>query len=594
MTTIESQDLTIEKLFNDFYVIPSYQREYVWGEEEVREFVEDIYNEFSANTFESVYEYFIGSIIVCARPDSLYEVIDGQQRMTTAYLLLCAIRDRVLSINPSERIEALKSQIASLYIDENGNDKFRHRVEVQYEESRGVLERIALQEDLADIPHTRSVENIKNAYQQILSFISKEFGADKISIPQIKRFYAYLMKNVTLIRVKTASVTHAMRIYATLNHRGLRLDEIDLLKNLMFAKVKQSEYDRINAKWKEMVDILFHVQEKSTVFLRYFILAHYEADENKVRENQIYDWFIKNEEKCSYDTHPIAFVNNLIENAKAYVGFLEGKNKDGTIDRYLVNIRCLSNAARKHLILLLAAKHLPIDAFTELCRQIENLLFVSAMTSDRHKGIDGVFAKWATELRQIKDIIELHNFIRDRIQPLKQKAASRFESTFRKLSESSLQNYQVKYILAKLTQYIDESAWGSSGGIDDLTNYIRLLDIEHILPTVALEELRESFDKPNEIETYSKRLGNLTLLERTLSAAAIDKPFAAKKKIYSQSKFLLTKTIGEKVNIVENTAVDRAAQELKSFDDWNSSAIEIRQKMLTQLAMKVWDMVENG
>lgn len=79
MATIESQDLTLGKLFNDFYVVPSYQREYVWEEEHVTAFFDDIYREFSSNDSGAASEYFIGSVIVCFQRDGLYEVIDGQQ-----------------------------------------------------------------------------------------------------------------------------------------------------------------------------------------------------------------------------------------------------------------------------------------------------------------------------------------------------------------------------------------------------------------------------------------------------------------------------------------------------------------------------------
>ncbi|MGB3560400.1 MAG: DUF262 domain-containing protein, partial [Geitlerinemataceae cyanobacterium] len=77
MATLESQDLSIGKLFTEFYIVPSYQREYVWQEEQVTEFFDDIYNEFRIQQPDAPSEYFIGSIIVCDRPDGLYEVIDG-------------------------------------------------------------------------------------------------------------------------------------------------------------------------------------------------------------------------------------------------------------------------------------------------------------------------------------------------------------------------------------------------------------------------------------------------------------------------------------------------------------------------------------
>ncbi|NES90386.1 DUF262 domain-containing HNH endonuclease family protein [Okeania sp. SIO2B9] len=541
MASIESQDMTLEKLFDEFYVIPDYQREYVWEEKEVNEFIQDIYEEFSEQNQNSYSEYFIGSIIVCSRGDNLYEVIDGQQRMTTAYLVLCAIRDYLLTINSNERIEALKNKITSLYTDDWGNDQFKHRVELQYEESRGILESIAMQTDLDQRSPTRSVKHIQNAYAEIRKFLSLKFELDEVAISHIKKFYAYFLKNVKLIRVKTASVAHALKIYSTLNHRGLPLDDMDLLKNLIFAKAKQTDYEKIKVKWKKMIDLLYHSQERPMRFLRYFILARYAEDGNYIAEKEVYDWFLKNESRCGYNTEPILFVNDLLASAEAYVAFLSGNNIDGTVNRYLENIRCLSVNVRQHLILLLAAYQLPQYCFIELCRQVENLLFVAMLTSDRNqKAFDGMILKWASELRQITSRSEFNQFIAIQFFSSKQVVADKFEKAFHKLNKSSFQPYQIKYILAKLTQYIDETAWGSGGGIDDLSNYLLKLDVEQILPEYPTQKVILSFDKPREIESYSKLLGNLTLLESSIKSAITNMSFTGKKLGYTKSRFLLS------------------------------------------------------
>ncbi|MDE5087069.1 MAG: DUF262 domain-containing protein, partial [Trichodesmium sp. St16_bin2-tuft] len=421
MSTIESQDMTLEKLFDEFYVIPDYQREYVWAQKEVNEFIQDIYEEFSEQIQNSYPEYFIGSIIVCGRGEKFYEVIDGQQRITTAYLVLCAIRDYLLTINPNEPIEALKNKIATLYTDNWGNDQFRHRVQLQYEESRGILENIALQADLETIYLTRSVKNIQNAYAEIRSFLSSNFKVDEFVVFNLKKFYAYFIKNVKLIRVKTASVSHALKIYSTLNHRGLALDNMDLLKNLIFTKAKQKNYDQIKVKWKKMIDLLYSSQEQPIRFLRYFILAKYAEDGNYIFEKEVYDWFLNNESLCGYKNEPILFVNNVLAAAQAYVAFLAGNNIDGTVNRYLVNIRNLSVNVRQHLILLLAVNNLPQDCFVDLCREVENLLFLAMLTSNpNQKAFDGMILKWAGELRKITSREDFNQFIANQIIPSKQ------------------------------------------------------------------------------------------------------------------------------------------------------------------------------
>src|SRR5688500_15191924 len=86
---IKFSDLDIETCFKNHYIVPDYQREYVWEETEVTQLLQDIYDEFSGNASK---EYFIGSTVVYRNSDGIFELIDGQQRTTTLYLILAAFR----------------------------------------------------------------------------------------------------------------------------------------------------------------------------------------------------------------------------------------------------------------------------------------------------------------------------------------------------------------------------------------------------------------------------------------------------------------------------------------------------------------------
>jgi uncharacterized protein with ParB-like and HNH nuclease domain len=90
---ITSKDLSIGKLFEEFYSVPNYQREFVWGDEQVRKLVDDIHAEFESGGEQHQVEYFVGSMVVCPGADGSYEVIDGQQRLTTFFILFCALRE---------------------------------------------------------------------------------------------------------------------------------------------------------------------------------------------------------------------------------------------------------------------------------------------------------------------------------------------------------------------------------------------------------------------------------------------------------------------------------------------------------------------
>ncbi|HIK52845.1 MAG TPA: DUF262 domain-containing protein, partial [Oscillatoriales cyanobacterium M59_W2019_021] len=587
MATLESQDLSIGKLFNEFYIVPSYQREYVWKKEQVTEFFDDIYNEFTTSQGDTPSEYFIGSIIVCDRPNGLLEVIDGQQRITTAYLLLCAIRDYLKSIKPTESIELLNRQIASTDIDEEGNDVSRYRVTLQYEDSGGVLERIASCQSDADIPSTASSTNIRNAYKNILKSLESEFGQQESAISDIRKFYTYFNKNVILVRVKTATRADALKVFATINNRGVSLDDIDLVKNLMFMEASKKDYDILKKDWKAMVDLLFKNKEKPMRFIRYFILSQYETYGQL--KGDIYAWFFKEENEKFYKKNPTLFVSNLLDSSQAYIRFLSGQSKDKSFNRYLANLRYVSPTARMPFMLLIAGQKLPKNLFLDLSQQVENIFFAYLLVRESTGKFEPRFAQWCLMIRNIKNDRDFKNFVENDLGEAKRQVSNRFKLAFANMEESSVQKTLLRYILSKFAQYIDELAFGSTPATIDLKSYInKKVEIEHILPQKYTSEIEAAFDKPKEISKYIKRLGNLTLVEKAINTSVGNKPFDEKKKVYPQSKLLLTRSIAERVQVGQNTAIDRAVKDLETFETWTSESIERRQKFLTQLAHKVW------
>ena len=140
--TIESQDLTISEVLHSFYVVPAYQREFVWKTYQVEQLLGDILGEWGSRDSGSAPEYFIGSIVVCPGDNDVLELIDGQQRMTTLYVILCAIRDHLTKLGQNQP-GALKAQIAATSTDFNGQDHFRYRLNLQYEDSGDMLQRLA-------------------------------------------------------------------------------------------------------------------------------------------------------------------------------------------------------------------------------------------------------------------------------------------------------------------------------------------------------------------------------------------------------------------------------------------------------------------
>lgn len=581
--TIQSRDITVADVFLAFYVVPDYQREYVWETEQVEQLLNDINAELG-NDPNRAPEYFIGSIVVCPGSDGVLELIDGQQRMTTLFLALCAIRDRLKELG-EQPPGALGPQIAATSTDATGHDHFRYRLDLQYEDSGDILVRIAKGSlDGVEEQDTRSTANIRNAYTVTLSFLRGEFGENTGAV---RAFYGYLSNKVKLIRIQTEDVAKALKIFETINDRGVSLDSMDLLKNLLFMKASRVEFERLKIQWKQLQDTIFGMSEKPLRFLRYFVFSHYEVD--VLREDEIYGWFARNERVCGYATDPIGFAKELLRSARAYRSYLTGNDQEGVKNRHLESLRLLGGrAARQHLILLLAGRHLPGDLFDRLAREVEDLFFVYVITREPTRNFERNFARWAPELRNITDKNDLETFIARHFVSAKAELSTRFDDAFRRLYVGSVQQYRLRYILAKLTQYIDLEAYDATEGTKWLSSYTGGgFEIEHIFPQRPSDDAVAEFGA-FEDQDIANRLGNLVLVERSINASLGNRRYSRKRPVYCQSKLLLTRALAERPKVGANTKIDTAVAKLEPAIDWNEAAVTKRQEGLAALARLTW------
>lgn len=586
--TILSQDVKVAEVFQSFYAVPDYQREYVWQPEQVEQLLTDIQSEREGVAPDAAPEYFIGSIVVCPGKNGVLDLIDGQQRMTTLFLTLCAIRQRYRELKLTES-GVLNAQIAASSINELGEECFRYRLDLQYEDSRGVLVKIAKGEiDQVQRESTRSVANIVNAYETALGFLRSEFSEDGAALG---RFYGYLSNRVKLIRIQTENVAKALKIFETINDRGVGLDSMDLLKNLLFMKSAAQDFDKLKVGWKSLQDTLHGAKEKPLRFLRYFIFSHYKVEGDKLREDEIYGWFTRNEEQCGYAKNPVAFVSELRRAASAYANFLAGKDADGRERVELESLNLLGGGkATQHLILLLAGSRLTGAHFAKLVAEVENLFFIYVVTRSNTRDFERNFVQWAAEVRAIKHDAELEAFLQNRIGRAKAELSTRFDDAFRLLDFDELQTYRLRYILGKLNQHLEVKAYPDSEQKRRLTNFVgRDFQIEHIHPQNASPEAEVQFGAAT-IPGLVGRLGNLVLVEKSINASLGNKPYSQKRDVYPGSSLLLVKAIAQRPVIGKNTAIDRAVRDLESYPVWNESAVVARQAQLLRLSREIWGL----
>lgn len=586
----ESDDLTIEKLLGDFYTVPDYQREYVWGTDEVEKLLSDTLQEFESSSRDFYPEYFIGTIVTRAtETEGSYELIDGQQRLTTLIVVLVAIRDVLLEHNGE--VEGIANQLRSKRYDMAGNATFHHRVTLQYADSQNVLERLVATRDEAPISKittsTLSARNLVQAYMDIRTFLASEFSND----PQkVRSFWAYITKCVKVIRIRTSTLSRALWIFETINKRGKGLDSMDLLKNLLFIHASESDYDILKIRWKSLADTLFEVGESPMRFMRHFLLAKYATE--KLKADDVYSWLTnpRNTERPEYDSRPLEFVSEMLAAANAYRHFLNGRLVDGSDSPPLRNVRHMSYAARQHLILMLAIHDLPVAAQAVLAEEIERLYFAYLITGQRSNRFENDFVAWATALRRLSDPTEIAEFVDNTMRPERVALGEQFDFAIKQVTETSMPRYRLKYVLAKLSNYLDHVAYGApeSGPLDQYL--ARSVEIEHILSLHPSSTAVQEFGGPQEAEKYSRRLANLTLLEKSLNVVASNGDFEEKAAVYEKSRFLLTAGLVRDGDVGDKTAVNRALALVSSCTSWGPVQVEQRANDLVTLARLAWGM----
>jgi uncharacterized protein with ParB-like and HNH nuclease domain len=280
MARIENHKYTVSEAFQEcFYIVPDYQREYVWTGKEVQQLLEDIDEQIDAGSDK---EYFVGMILVSpGTQKNHFEVIDGQQRLTTFYLLMCALRHRFTG---TPQHQAINSLISASYATKDGDIKTSLKLEPRYENADELMQCLVAQDDeptkvrqavqQSGIAQFGSLENLLNAYATVYRYLLDNYE-DQASL---KKLWGYLANNVVFIQIST-DVSSALKIFETINERGVGLNPMDLLKNLLFTQVDQKDFTKLKNEWKKITAPLEKAKEKPLRFLRYYLMANLQDHE---------------------------------------------------------------------------------------------------------------------------------------------------------------------------------------------------------------------------------------------------------------------------------------------------------------------------
>ncbi len=580
---IKYNDHSIASAFNDHYIVPDYQREYVWKDEQVEQLLADLLEAYEVDNKKP---YFLGTIVTY-NTGSTFELIDGQQRLTTFFLMLCAVKHLYKKLG--EQTALVENLIYSLTMDSEGNQFHSYHLQLQYEDAGNCLELIEKgTKKPAEL--TQSGELLFGAYELIYNFLEEKFS----DLTQLRKFVAFLLNVTSFIRIETHDITDALKIFETINQRGKGLDPMDLLKNMVFRQVDRSKFKELNMNWREITKALESIDEKPLRFLRYFIMANYDTSKEKdgiLREDQIYSWLSNNNDQCQYEEKPFQFVEKMKHDVNLYVKYRKAQGDDAG-NMHLKNVTMLAgNSYKLHLMLMLAASEMDEEALSKFKALVESVVYYTVINRITTNITERTFASWCSEIRRITSVESLDAFVARAVIPTVTSWKQDNQSNFMRLGLNSMQQYRIKFILGKITAYVDALRQGTST-VSDVTPYVQsTVEIEHIMPQTCYDKAQYGLSE-EEYPVYLNRLGNLTLLENSINKSIQNEGYEAKAKAYKQSKFYLTSALSELTDQGSQTAINRTNKILRAWTAWDKGSIEDRQLLLYELSERIWSITK--
>lgn len=531
---IESDKLLVRDVFTKWYRIPEYQRPYVWGSDQVVELLDDIYQAHDTNPQS---EYFLGSMVLRKRQKvegaleyEEYDLLDGQQRLTTLFLLTAVVRDLTEFTNKS-RLETCRNSIFQM---ENRDDNIPERMRIVFDirdkvrdfinnfikndkgtERENELKSLSIKKD-EDI----SIRNMANAILEIRKYFCNKKSIDN--------FFPYLRSNVLLIYVAAEELEDAFHLFTVMNNRGIKLRNSDILKAENLALVK-NELDRSSyaRKWENIEE---YFGEDFDNFLSHIrtILVKTKAGYNLLKEfeENIYN--------------PREFDRETREYKKKTALLTKGKETFDFIGKYYEYYKVIFEDENYHINsnfefhnrIVLMEKGFEADFWiAPLLRYYDK--FKTNNLVEFLKKLDNKFSSdWIIGLTPTSRIENVNAIIReidnsDKPEVVLQSRAMQINmSGFIDAINSSMYGRRcAKYIMLK----IDKIFLGNSTKL----NPPETISIEHILPRNPNSE-SEWIKTFNELERdeWTDKIGNLMLISRRKNSSLNNCDFKLKKEKY--------------------------------------------------------------
>ena len=549
-----------DTLRRGYYAIPRFQRPFAWDPENIDDFLEDV-------IVREAEDYFIGSMVVYDEGKTTWAVVDGQQRLTTITLMLCALRDVLDELGDEDSARGLQSLIERP--DLKAKPRFVLQTPSGYPYFQDVIQRhgeaqgkheIGPDEKRLTDAFDRIKRYIESGIRPILKDNTKSEKARRAAALKRLEDMRDKVLALKLILIEVDDQDYAYFIFETLNTRGKDLGVSDLVRNLLMSYLKQDNADIDLARDAfERILVLFK-SSRANINVNKFLLHQWLSQYSYVSEARLFRVI-----RSKIDANQAqAYLDSLANDARLYRAISEPdaplrkwKREERPVRESLKALAMFGVTQPLPMLLSLMRAYeredIKLAALKRAVKAIEDFhfAFTAVASQPSSGGISSMYAFHARELAIAKDPNARSIKIKSLIDKLREKRPSRdlFMAGFGDLRASELYSQHkrlVTYILRRFhVKYVGVTS-------DDA------MTIEHISNQSKAED-----------ESLVAMVGNLLYVDLDLNGALGNKPFAAKQALLENASgvwvddFVLHSDTWGKSNIEQRTS-DLAGQ---AYDD---------------------------
>ena len=530
---------TIMKIFGDadsYYRIPDYQRPYSWNGEQIEQMWDDIYSAMEAEE-ES---YFLGPAIFIEKK-GYFEVVDGQQRLTTITILFCVLRDLHLQ-DDKKIINVIKSLVDQQY-------RLRLITQLHY---RNQFEDQIL--DAVKFPdYEPSKKELKDNKFINTALIFKE-KLSKLNSSQLSSFVSFLLNKVIMISIVCTKQHFAIKLFQVLNTRGLDLDNSDLIKSHLYGTLnKELDQQKFMTTWREIETLSKQIDESLEnlfTFYEYYLLAR----------NPKYSLF----EELTATKDFKRDANKVIFSFKEFVGdFNEIWQMQSSLT---YSFWYIPNQVFWKAILT-TAKIEKFKEFEGLCKELRKMFYAYWIAGYTTSKIKQLSFNIIALLKKKKKLTEIKKEIDDKMTA---------DYVVKRMSDNLYDDAYGEVWAKPLLALIEYNQ--TDGAKITYIETDRKLHVDHILPEKwgATNYWKNNWSQ-EKAALWLNKLGNLTLLSGKKNIAASNDSFPKKRGIY-------------KGKGLDGTTAFLISQKIMRKKDWTETEIRDRHKWIIEQTEKLLDL----